>query len=87
MRVLQTPSFKKAVKRLPQKDKSFLDEQIRKIIAAPEQGDLQRGDLAGVYTVKLTLYGAQFRLAYRFDKEQLELIAIGPRENFYKRLK
>lgn len=87
MRILQTSAFKRSVKRLQPPEKALLDDQIRTIIAAPERGDRKKGNLAGVYTVKVFLHGAQFRLAYRFDQERLELIAFGPRENFYKGLK
>ncbi|RLC74391.1 MAG: type II toxin-antitoxin system RelE/ParE family toxin [Chloroflexi bacterium] len=87
MRILQTPTFRKAVKRLQKGEKALLDKQVSKILESPDRGNRKRGDLAGVYTIKLSIHGAQFRLAYRFDKYQIELLAFGPRENFYKRLK
>lgn len=87
MRILQTPSFRKAAKRLTPADKVCLDGHIRNILAEPEKGDRKKGDLAGLYTIKMSLHGTQFRIAYRFTKESLELVAFGPRENFYKRLK
>ena len=87
MQILQTPAFRKAAKRLNPVDKACLDSHIRQILAEPKKGDLKKGDLAGLYTIKMSLHGAQFRIAYRFNKQKLELIAFGPRENFYKRLK
>jgi len=87
MQILQTPSFRKAVKRLIPADKACLDGHIRQILAEPGKGDRKKGDLAGLSTIKMFLHGAQFRIAYRFTKERLELVAFGPRENFYKLLK
>ena len=67
--------------------KKKLDDHIRKIIDNPSIGTEKKGDLRGVYIHKFKIYTLQFLLAYRFVGEDLELIMIGPHENYYRDLK
>ena len=59
-------------------EKKVIDQIVRKIISAPE-----KGDLLGVYTVKFNLHGAQFRLMYTYNEHSITLLRFGPREGFY----
>ena len=87
MKVLQSRSFERKVKKFSKQDKKSLDDQIRKIIDDPSMGSQKKGDLRGVYVYKLKLQKVQYLLAYRFFGENLELIMIGPHENYYRDLK
>jgi mRNA-degrading endonuclease RelE of RelBE toxin-antitoxin system len=87
--VLQTPTFKKAVKKLKPNQKKELDTVVKEIMAKPALGEQKKGGLAfsRVYTFKmnkqLTLLG------YGFDDVALtiKLMALGSHENFYRDIK
>jgi mRNA-degrading endonuclease RelE of RelBE toxin-antitoxin system len=84
--VLQTPTFKKAVKKLKANQKKALDDAIRLLVSTPELGEQKKGDLAFLRVYKFKMNNQLTLLGYRFNKEQLilELIAFGTHENFYR---
>lgn len=88
MRLLVTPSFVRATKRLYRPQKADLDEAVRAISTDPEIGEAKVGDLAGVRVYKFRLSNQLCLLAYRIlDKDSLKLLIFGPHENFYRGLK
>ena len=88
MRILVTPTFERAVKRLHRQQKTALDEAVRAIVQQPEIGETKVGDLAGVRVYKFRLGPAPCLLAYRvLDDNTLKLLMVGPHENFYRDLK
>jgi len=52
----------------------------------PHIGSEKKGDLRGVYVHKFKIQTVQYLLAYRFIGNALELIIIGPHENYYRDL-
>jgi len=88
MKIYQSRSFAKKVKKFNEKEKSELDSAIRRIIENPSLGSEKKGDLRGVFVHKFTVQSQMYLLAYRVIKdESLELIMIGPHENYYRDLK
>lgn len=88
MRVLVTPTFKRAVKKLHKQQKAALDEAVRTIVGQPEAGESKVGDLAGVQVYKFRMGDLLCLLAYRvLDENTLKLLMVGPHENFYRDLK
>jgi mRNA-degrading endonuclease RelE of RelBE toxin-antitoxin system len=87
MRVIQSRSFERKVKKFTKSEKKKLDDHIRKIIDNTSIGTQKKGDLRGVYIHKFKIQTLQYLLAYRFVGEDLELIMIGPHENYYRDLK
>ena len=87
MKILQSRSFERKVKKFTKAEKKKLDEQIRKIADNPSIGSEKKGDLRGVFVHKFKIQKLQYLLAYRFAGEDLELIMIGPHENYYRDLK
>ncbi|SFM66881.1 ParE-like toxin of type II toxin-antitoxin system [Nitrosomonas nitrosa] len=88
MRLLVTPTFERAVKKLHPKQKSELDEAVRTIVNHPECGEAKVGDLQGVRVYKFRLSNQLCMLAYRIlDENSLKLLTFGPHENFYRDLK
>jgi mRNA interferase RelE/StbE len=87
MRVIQSRSFERKVKKFTKSEKKRLDDHIRKIVDNPSIGTEKKGDLRGVYIHKFKIQTLQYLLAYRFVDEDLELIMIGPHENYYRDLK
>ena len=84
MKIIQSRSFERRVKKLSKQDKKILDKQIKKILDNPTIGEEKKGDLRGVYVYKFKLQTIQYLLAYRFINNVLELIMIGPHENYYR---
>jgi len=87
MKILQSRSFERKVKKFTKSQKNKLDEEIRNIVKSPSIGSEKKGDLRGVFVHKFKIHTPQYLLAYRFNKEILELIMIGPHENYYRDLK
>ena len=87
MKIIQSRSFEKKTRRFSKQDKKTLDKQIRKILNNHSIGQEKKGDLRGIYIYKFKLQVVQYLLSYRFVGDDLELIMIGPHENYYRDLK
>ncbi len=89
VRILQTPTFKRAVKRLHKQQKQELDEAVRAIATDPAIGESKVGDLAGVRVHKFKMNRQLSLLAYEFLEadDAIKLLALGSHENFYRTLK
>jgi len=87
MRIYQSRSFEKKVKKMSKPEKDSLDREIRRIVDDPSVGEEKKGDLRGVFVHKFKLKTTQYLLAYRKVGEDLELLMIGPHENYYRVLK
>ncbi|MDK9721194.1 MAG: type II toxin-antitoxin system RelE/ParE family toxin [Rhodospirillales bacterium] len=88
MRLLATPTFRRAVKKLRADEKEALDAVLRSIAQNPQAGDMKVGDLAGVRVFKFRLKNQICLLAYTQEGEEaLKLLALGSHENFYRDLK
>ncbi len=87
MKILQSRQFERKLKKFTKQDKKLLDKQILKIADNSAIGSEKKGDLRGVYIHKFKIKHIQYLLSYRFAEENLELIMIGPHENYYRDLK
>ena len=87
MRVLQTKHFERRVKKLSPGHKAVLDAQVRRIVADPSLGEQKKGDLQVVFVHKFHLDKTLYLLAYRYTEDLLELVMLGPHQNYYKQLK
>lgn len=87
MKVYQSSSFAKTVKKFEKKQKLELDTEIKKIIQDPSIGSEKKGDLRGVLVHKFEIQSTLYLLSYRMLEEDIELIMIGPHENYYRDLK
>ena len=87
MKIYQSRSFENKVKKLSKQEKEILDDEIRKIADNPLIGEEKKGDLRGIYVHKFKIKSLQHLLSYRMIKSDMELIMIGPHENYYKDLK
>jgi hypothetical protein len=88
-RVLQTPTFKKAVKKLKPNQKNELDVVIKALMAKPSLGEQKKGDLAFLRVHKFKMNKQLTLLGYSFNDGTLtlELMALGSHENFYRDIK
>lgn len=87
MRVFQSHSFGKKSKKFNEKEKLALDDAVKEIIKHPSIGTEKKGDLRGVFVYKFKLLKTEYLLSYRVVGDDLELIMIGPHENYYRHLK
>jgi mRNA interferase RelE/StbE len=87
MKILQSRSFEQKVKKFGKQEKKVLDKQILKIVENLSVGIEKKGDLRGVYVHKFKIRSIQYLLSYRLIRDDLELIMIGPHENYYRDLK
>ena len=88
MRLLVTPTFQRAVKKLHKQQKAALDEAVRAITSQPEVGETKVGDLAGVQIYKFRMDNLLCLIAYRLlEEDTLKLLMVGPHESFYRDLK
>jgi len=87
MIILQSRSFERKVKKFVKQEKKAIDKQVLKITENPSVGEEKKGDLRGVYVHKFKMKNTQYLLSYRFVGADLELITIGPHENYYRDLK
>jgi mRNA-degrading endonuclease RelE of RelBE toxin-antitoxin system len=87
MKIYQSGSFEKKVKKLSKSEKEALDREVKKIAENPGIGEEKKGDLRGVFVHKFKLKTTQYLLAYRKTGSDLELVMIGPHENYYRDLK
>jgi mRNA-degrading endonuclease YafQ of YafQ-DinJ toxin-antitoxin module len=87
--IVQTPTFKKVVKKLHANQKQELDSAIKAIMADPNLGERKKGDLAflRVYKFKMTKQLTLLGYSYVDGAIVLELIALGSHENFYRNIK
>ena len=87
--VLQTPSFKKTVKKLHANQKQDLDDAIRVLMDEPTIGEQKKGDLSYLRVYKFSMVNQLTLLGYSYEDGSvvLELIALGPHENFYRDVK
>lgn len=87
--VLQTPTFKKAVKRLKPNQKKDLDLAVKDLMANPNIGEQKKGDLAFLRVHKFKMNKQLTLLGDSFDDGALvlELMALGSHENFYRDIK
>ncbi len=89
MKIQQSSSFRRKLKKLPPDHKPTLDRAVKKIAGTPDIGVMKKGDLAGVRVYKFKAKTLQYMLAYLHDSEIecVTLLAVGPHENFYRDLK
>ena len=74
--IIQSHSFKKAVKKLNKNQKADLDAAVRTIIDNPKLGIQKVGDLSSVRIYKFKLLQQLTLLAYQIDNGQLVLALL-----------
>ncbi len=86
MKILQSRSFERKVKKFSKTQKLQLDKQVKLIVEDPTIGAEKKGDLRVIYVYKFKIRTIQYLLAYRIVEDNIELIMIGPHENYYRDL-
>ena len=88
MKVVQTGTFSRTIKKLYSKEKEAVDQAVGNIVANTGIGAMKKGALVGVRVHKFKVADKQYLLAYRHEKklDSITLLALGSHENFYRRL-
>ena len=86
MKIIQSGAFERKVKKLTARQKLQLDEAIKVILLNPLTGEQKKGDLKMVFVHKFFIDKTLYLLAYTCTPELLELIMLGPHENYYSEL-
>lgn len=60
--------------------KKKVKSSLQIILSDPEAGKALKDELAGLRSFSVS----RFRIIYRTTKKEIEIIAIGPRENIYE---
>jgi mRNA-degrading endonuclease RelE of RelBE toxin-antitoxin system len=83
--VQQTPTFKKAYKRLSNKHQDLINDEIDIIIGDPNIGSRKKGDLSHLWVHKFKMDGQRVLLGYSWNNDKLiiTLMNIDLHENFY----
>ena len=79
--------FARNARRLSDRKKELLDEEIQKIAEDPSLGDEKKGDFLGVHIHRFKLKKTQHLLAYRTNTDSLEFIMMGCREDYYREIR
>lgn len=87
MKIYQSGSFERKVKKFNKNEKSSLDNEIKQIIQDPSVGIEKKGDLKGVFIHKFKIKTVLYLLSYRLVPDGIELVTIGSHENYYRNLK
>jgi len=89
IQLLQTPTFKKSVKKLHPNQKQDLHQAIRQLSKEPLLGQQKKGDLNYLRVYKFKMAKQLTLLGYHYDDNKiiLELISLASHENFYRNLK
>ena len=92
LKVLDTPTFNKVVKKLFARDKKTVDEAIKKIANDPSLGEEKKGDLSGIFVFKFKMNKQEVLLSYgllpgKENPEEMVLLSLGSHENLYEALK
>jgi len=87
--VVQTPSFKRAGKKLKPNQKNDLHNTIKQLMLDPFLGEKKQGDLSylRVYKFKMIKQLTFIGYSYLGSSVTLELLMMSSHENFYRDLK
>lgn len=88
MQLLETPAFRKIVKRLHPNQREDLYGALRAIAENPGLGEQKLGDLAWLRVHKFRMVNQPMLLGYELaGGDRLILHTLGGHENFYRDLK
>ncbi|AJC48698.1 type II toxin-antitoxin system RelE/ParE family toxin [Allofrancisella guangzhouensis] len=86
LKIKQTNTFKKYIKKLSIKDKKEVDNAVKLIASNPSIGEQKKGDLDFLRVYKFKINNQLILLGYNYNDETitLTLLKIGSHENFYR---
>lgn len=84
-----TPSFERAVKKLPKQVQQFVKDKIFVLEDQPYLGEQLQAELRFLRSFHLKINNTHYRVVYTVDEQQqgIDLHYVGTRENFYAEVK
>jgi mRNA-degrading endonuclease YafQ of YafQ-DinJ toxin-antitoxin module len=88
IRITSSTSFTKDLKKIQINEQQIIRQAVEAIAESPSAGKAKIADLTGIHVYKFRAIGRTLLIAYVFLAEDwIQLIKIGPHENFYRDLK
>ena len=92
LKILSSPTFDRAVKKMHARDRKIVDQVVMDIAEDPTLGEQKKGDLADVFVFKFKVNKQETLLAYcllpnKKKPQDLVLLNVGSHENFYAAMK
>jgi mRNA interferase RelE/StbE len=87
MKFYQSPTFARYIKKIDNKFKAEIDNQVRLIAETPEPGGQREGDLQEIRVHKFKFSNCLYLLAYKHEDDEIYLAMLSAHENFYRTLK
>ncbi|KZM44260.1 addiction module toxin RelE [Marinomonas sp. SBI22] len=87
--VYESRRFAKALSKLSDAHLCIVEDEIDRIIRAPNIGERKKGDLSHLRVHKFKMDNQLALLGYSWIEEKIEiyLLQFGPHENFYQKMK
>ncbi len=77
MKITQSPSFARSIKKLHSNQKKSLDRAVKTIAKNPVIGEEKVGDLAGIAIYKFKINNLEWLVAYRvITKKEIKLLTL-----------
>lgn len=88
-RIFISPAADRVFKKLPRRMREEIEDGFLVLSRSPSLGERLSGPLDFLYSYHFTVFGKYFRAAYTIDaiKKKIIIHYIGPRGEFYKRLR
>jgi plasmid stabilization system protein ParE len=87
MKIYQSRTFFRFIKKVDKKFKAEIDSQIRLIAETPEIGEQKKGDLHEIRVHKFKFLNCLYLLAYKYIDDEIQFVMLSTHENFYRSLK
>ncbi|KTD64825.1 type II toxin-antitoxin system RelE/ParE family toxin [Legionella spiritensis] len=89
LKIKQSNSFKRTIKKLPKQHKTLLDNEVKKLTKNPLLGEKKKGDLDFLRGHTFKLHNQDVLLGYMYEEDVLvlTLLKFGSHENFYRDIK
>jgi mRNA-degrading endonuclease RelE of RelBE toxin-antitoxin system len=88
-RLLTTSRFDKCLKKLPPQISAKLKPEVLKLSEQPRLGKQLKGQYKKLFSLRIVIQSVHYRVLYLVidNKQQINLIHVGKRENIYSVLK
>ena len=86
-KVFFSPAGERDTRRLPKKAQDTLRvEHLPMLAANPRSGKMLHGPLRGYFSYDFWSEAVSYRIAYEFTRNDIVILMIDTRDNFYKKL-
>ncbi len=87
MDILYKPPFKRFVKKQSRPFQLLIEDEVEKVEANPDIGEIKKGDLSEFRVYKFKFQKQEYLMAYKATMSVIIFYMIETHENFYRNLK